>query len=518
MSASPRIASWKPSKKIPARPSSSSASSDLVRFDLGSRALYAADSSNYRQLPIGVVFPARRRRCRGRAGRLPRHRSRRAAARRGHQPCRPMRQRRRGLRLLPLHERARRHRSRSQAGARRAGHRSRPPARSRRSSSPHLRARSRHALPLHARRHDRQQQLRRPRPAGRQSRRQRGIARHRSLRRHAHDRGRTTARRARRAHPLPAAAWARSTPAWRASATATPPSSAKSSRAFPAASPATTSTSCCPRTASTWPARWSALRAPAPTSSPPRSTSPPARPSACSPCWASAMPFSPPMPCRSPSNTSPSASKASMTCSSISCAAKASRCDDVDRLPDRRRLSAGRDGRLVAGRSAGQGRSPRPRLAILALPARGAHLHAGGSRIRLACARIRSGRHGLCSRRARPLGGLGRCRRSARAARRLSARHQQLMAEYGYRSPLYGHYGQGCVHMRINFDFALQRAYKNSASSSIAPPMWCSPSADRSPASTATARPARLCCPKCSAPSSCRPSASSRRSGTRTTA
>ncbi len=27
------------------------------------------------------------------------------------------------------------------------------------------------------------------------------------------------------------------------------------------------------------------------------------------------------------------------------------------------------------------------------------------------------------------------------------------MAEYGYSSPLYGHYGQGCVHMRINFDF-----------------------------------------------------------------
>ncbi len=28
-----------------------------------------------------------------------------------------------------------------------------------------------------------------------------------------------------------------------------------------------------------------------------------------------------------------------------------------------------------------------------------------------------------------------------------------LMGEYGYRSPLYGHYGQGCVHLRINFDF-----------------------------------------------------------------
>jgi len=28
-----------------------------VRFDMGSRALYAADSSNYRQLPVGVIMP-----------------------------------------------------------------------------------------------------------------------------------------------------------------------------------------------------------------------------------------------------------------------------------------------------------------------------------------------------------------------------------------------------------------------------------------------------------------------------
>ena len=27
-----------------------------------------------------------------------------------------------------------------------------------------------------------------------------------------------------------------------------------------------------------------------------------------------------------------------------------------------------------------------------------------------------------------------------------------LMADYGYTTPMYGHYGQGCVHMRINFD------------------------------------------------------------------
>jgi FAD/FMN-containing dehydrogenase/Fe-S oxidoreductase len=29
----------------------------------------------------------------------------------------------------------------------------------------------------------------------------------------------------------------------------------------------------------------------------------------------------------------------------------------------------------------------------------------------------------------------------------------RLMGEYGFSSPLYGHYGQGCVHMRVNFDF-----------------------------------------------------------------
>ncbi len=32
-----------------------------------------------------------------------------------------------------------------------------------------------------------------------------------------------------------------------------------------------------------------------------------------------------------------------------------------------------------------------------------------------------------------------------------------LMSEYGYRSALYGHYGQGCVHMRINFDFQTEK-------------------------------------------------------------
>jgi FAD/FMN-containing dehydrogenase/Fe-S oxidoreductase len=36
-----------------------------------------------------------------------------------------------------------------------------------------------------------------------------------------------------------------------------------------------------------------------------------------------------------------------------------------------------------------------------------------------------------------------------------------LMAEYGYSSPLYGHYGQGCVHMRINFDFLSEKGVRD---------------------------------------------------------
>jgi FAD/FMN-containing dehydrogenase/Fe-S oxidoreductase len=36
-----------------------------------------------------------------------------------------------------------------------------------------------------------------------------------------------------------------------------------------------------------------------------------------------------------------------------------------------------------------------------------------------------------------------------------------LMAEYGYRSALYGHYGQGCVHLRINFDFSTPKGIQN---------------------------------------------------------
>jgi Fe-S oxidoreductase/FAD/FMN-containing dehydrogenase len=36
-----------------------------------------------------------------------------------------------------------------------------------------------------------------------------------------------------------------------------------------------------------------------------------------------------------------------------------------------------------------------------------------------------------------------------------------LMAEYSYSSPFYGHYGQGCSHLRINFDFSTLEGLRN---------------------------------------------------------
>jgi len=38
---------------------------------------------------------------------------------------------------------------------------------------------------------------------------------------------------------------------------------------------------------------------------------------------------------------------------------------------------------------------------------------------------------------------------------------KRLMDEYGYSTPLYGHYGQGCVHMRVNFDYRSVKGLRN---------------------------------------------------------
>src|SRR3569833_2426406 len=38
---------------------------------------------------------------------------------------------------------------------------------------------------------------------------------------------------------------------------------------------------------------------------------------------------------------------------------------------------------------------------------------------------------------------------------------KKLMDEYGNSTPRYGHYGQGCVHMRVNFDYRSVEGLRN---------------------------------------------------------
>ena len=229
------------------------------------RALYATDGSNYRQVPIGVVDSAHTSttssppsKC---AASTARRCCRAAAARSlAGQCCNvavvidfvevP-------ARVLELDAAARR--ARVEPGCvlddlRNAA----------RKHAPHLRARSVDARSLHARRHDRQQLLRRALGDGRAHRRQRRSSSRSSpttacacasapRRRRARARSSRDGGRARRDLPRPA----------RAPRPLRAPHPRALSRTSRAASPATPSTSCCPRTASTWRARWSAPKAPA---------------------------------------------------------------------------------------------------------------------------------------------------------------------------------------------------------------------------------------------------------------
>ena len=134
-----------------------------VRFDDGSRALYATDGSNYRQVPIGVVVPKTIEDVVATVEHVPRLSARRCLARGGGtslagQCCnvavvldfsKYLNQ------ILELDPQA-------QAAPRAAGHRARLAAQGSREASSDVRSRSRHAQPQHARRHDRQQLLRHP--------------------------------------------------------------------------------------------------------------------------------------------------------------------------------------------------------------------------------------------------------------------------------------------------------------------------------------------------------------------
>ena len=131
---------------------------------------------------------------------MPEVRRARAAARRRHQPCRAVLQRRGGARLHEVHEPDPRARTRARVRPGSAGRRLRYLAESRRGAPAHVRARSVHAQPVHARRHGREQLLRHALAARRQDRGQHRGTAHPALRRHAAH-GRTDQRRgARRDH------------------------------------------------------------------------------------------------------------------------------------------------------------------------------------------------------------------------------------------------------------------------------------------------------------------------------
>ena len=134
-----------------------------VRFDAGTRALYATDGSNYRQVPIGVSHARGRGGCGGHRGRLPPARRAGAHPRRRHQPGRTVLQRRGGHGLFEVHEPGHRYRSGAKLRPRAARLRPRRAAQRGREVPPDLRSRPGHPQPLHAGRDAGQQLLRHPR-------------------------------------------------------------------------------------------------------------------------------------------------------------------------------------------------------------------------------------------------------------------------------------------------------------------------------------------------------------------
>jgi len=71
-------------------------------------------------------------------------------------------------------------------------------------------------------------------------------------------------------------------------------------------------------------------------------------------------------------------------------------------------------------------------------------------------------------------------------------RLDELMARYGLSGASYGHFGEGCMHMRMDFDLLTSRGSRSTAGSSRRPTSSSS-SAGRSPESTETDGPGRSC-------------------------
>ncbi len=114
-------------------------------------------------------------------------------------------------------------------------------------------------------------------------------------------------------------------------------------------------------------------------------------------------------------------------------------------------------------------------------------------------ARVRPRRDGARPRRGGHLARLGGLGGAPRSAGRLPARAAASCSTrpMGYKRALYGHFGQGCVHCRIDFDLTSERGigdYRRVHERGRRP--RASATAARSRASTATARRARELLPK----------------------
>ena len=116
------------------------------------------------------------------------------------------------------------------------------------------------------------------------------------------------------------------------------------------------------------------------------------------------------------------------------------------------RLAAGRGRRRQRG--AGRRRWPTPLMAALPAGRVGDRYDdADGAGAGLAAPRVGPRRHRAACRRWRTTRGLGGRRGGAAAARPTTcAASRPCGAEFGYSGAWYGHFGQGCVHTRNNFD------------------------------------------------------------------
>ena len=79
----------------------------------------------------------------------------------------------------------------------------------------------------------------------------------------------------------------------------------------------------------------------------------------------------------------------------------------------------------------------------------------------------------------------------------------ELMGRHGLSGASYGHFGEGCMHMRIDFDLLSRSGLAVYERSSRKPRISLSRLAARCPASTATAGPAPNCSAGCTARTGC---------------